>query len=938
MKLKTTTDKGRAGSPLPAVREQAEVRRRARSDAPYQRGIALVVTLILISVIGFMAITFLVLSQRERGAVSVAASQTDTRLAAETALQTAIAKLLAPVIAYTNSFDYDLLVSTNYSNPDGFFTGNNYPTNVNYDYRNGGGTLTVNDSLENIANLQYEPRPPVFVVTNKQTGGADFRYYLDLNRNHAADPSGFLPETNNLNQPTGNTNYFVGDPEWIGILERPELPHSANNKFIARYAYIAVPASKTLDLNHIHNQAKNPTKLSLDTFGGDFLRNQGVGSWEINLAAFLFDLNTNIYGWGGNYTYDPLASGAVSGNAFINAESLYRYRLNGVTGIAYNNLANVNNLFNGTAGPTLFGQDMIDQYTDGLLQTGVGVAGENDNSANPWPGADNPNHFFTTQDLFDASKTSVDFTDRLSQVGTNNSSYDRYTFTRLLSQLGTDSSAESGKLNLNYLNVDTNTGVVVPNAETNYVSWTPIQFFTNVASRLLANMASQPEFSREFGTNSVRITNIMVWPTNDYTPAVHRTLQLAANLYDATTNHSPLSGNLSAPVVFRPLFSKISSTVFITGYEEVTNSAALISTNTLMRDPKSATDMAAAWGASDMVYGFPLVIGAKKGFPNFNALAIQTAVRATRKLQVSRPTTNSLPDDIRQIYLLGISNIITVSGWNSYSNVYPLGVQIIVAADVITVLTNEVTSNNGVIPTTYGTGLASNRYSVGYITNIAASSWAGFKVSRPTPSFRIPLTNIFMSLTNSAWQSVSPASSIGYFTSTNVLFNQTGLTPPHWWMSVSTRLRFIMVDSATSRILDYVNLSTDAPVLDVTGGLMQGTDCANPGADASDGGVWCTNKPASYPPMIGANIPTYGVINQLSISRGSLDVPTRRWALSKTNEIAAFNLFMGGRGSTNLIMQAPFTAFRLHGRLHRRHPRTRHDLQPARRGQQQADT
>ena len=29
--------------------------------------------------------------------------------------------------------------------------------------------------------------------------------------------------------------------------------------------------------------------------GDGFLRNQGVGTWEINLAAFLTDLNTNLW-------------------------------------------------------------------------------------------------------------------------------------------------------------------------------------------------------------------------------------------------------------------------------------------------------------------------------------------------------------------------------------------------------------------------------------------------------------------------------------------------------------------------------------------------------------------------------------------------------------------------------------------------------------------
>src|ERR1039458_6890330 len=51
---------------------------------------------------------------------------------------------------------------------------------------------------------------------------------------------------------------MVGDPEWIGVLERPDAPYGPNNKFIARYAFIAVPVGNTLDLNAIHNQAFDP--------------------------------------------------------------------------------------------------------------------------------------------------------------------------------------------------------------------------------------------------------------------------------------------------------------------------------------------------------------------------------------------------------------------------------------------------------------------------------------------------------------------------------------------------------------------------------------------------------------------------------------------------------------------------------------------------------
>jgi hypothetical protein len=47
-------------------------------------------------------------------------------------------------------------------------------------------------------------------------------------------------------------------------------------------------------------------------------RNQGVGTWEINLASFLYDLNTNTFAWGGRYVYRP-DLGQISGNAFVDA-------------------------------------------------------------------------------------------------------------------------------------------------------------------------------------------------------------------------------------------------------------------------------------------------------------------------------------------------------------------------------------------------------------------------------------------------------------------------------------------------------------------------------------------------------------------------------------------------------------------------------------------
>ena len=85
-----------------------------------------------------------------------------------------------------------------------------------------GNPLTPAEFLENLTNLYYSPRAPVFIVTNSVTGATDFRFYLDLNRNGKFDTNGFVAEVDNTGKATGNNFFEVGDPEWIGVLERPD--------------------------------------------------------------------------------------------------------------------------------------------------------------------------------------------------------------------------------------------------------------------------------------------------------------------------------------------------------------------------------------------------------------------------------------------------------------------------------------------------------------------------------------------------------------------------------------------------------------------------------------------------------------------------------------------------------------------------------------------
>jgi hypothetical protein len=245
-----------------------------RSQAASRSGVALIVTIIMISVITFLTVAFLALSGREKNSVKTATNQTTARLGADHALERAKNEVLTGILVTRNSSAFDLLVSTNYINRLGFDAAAvDQTTNVNFEYLVGGGALNRDQYLQTLANLLYDPRPPVF-LTNRLGGSNEFRYYLDLNRNRRHDLTGIWPELNQFGNPITNptntslTNFIsvIGDPEWIGVLERPNQPHSASNRFTFRYAYAVVPEGKTLDANFIHNDAKlsvEPGRLPL---------------------------------------------------------------------------------------------------------------------------------------------------------------------------------------------------------------------------------------------------------------------------------------------------------------------------------------------------------------------------------------------------------------------------------------------------------------------------------------------------------------------------------------------------------------------------------------------------------------------------------------------------------------------------------------------------
>jgi hypothetical protein len=403
----------------------------------------------------------------------------------------------------------------------------------------------------------------------------------------------------------------------------------------------------------------------------------------------------------------------------------------------------------------------------------------------------------------------------------------------------------------------------------------PTEFFTNVAEWLLRS---------ELDPLNVDLSNIQVYPTNQYTPAAHRILQVAANLYDSTTNRTQgLTPEYPyCPSVFRPLFRRVgsgtNSSIVIAGYREVVG--------TSMATPRLAPLMieldgpnplltsfppyGAAFSSLDknepMVSGIPLIIGARKGFPNFNELAMQTRISVSRLLEFRRAAGNPQTSPViqtNQMYVMGVSNSFGLEAWNSYLTDYPRDLQLIASASITAIMTNELGGANV---------LFSNRVFQAILTNIPAGSWPGWNnTASASSSMMLPFgtTNGFNFVPNSTVLDQPP-----WFEPQTHIFpiaTRGAFYVPHWWLNLNTRLLFILVDTQANRIVDYVNLNNWEPTLDITAKLQEGNsgginalDYKNPANE------WLTNRVGN---STSPDTATFGVINQILVGiNGTIDL------------------------------------------------------------------
>ena len=400
-------------------------------------------------------------------------------------------------------------------------------------------------------------------------------------------------------------------------------------------------------------------------------------------------------------------------------------------------------------------------------------------------------------------------------------------------------------------------------------------FFTTLANQF---------FRQQFNFGA---TNIPIAPTNEYSPAVHRLLQVAANIYDATRS-DPF------PSVFRPLFTSNAAGVMITGYTNDNRASTL-----------------AFWLVDNKQFGIPLIIGAKKGFPNFNEYTLRTDLQVTRKLEFVRPDTNSPPNQTNQMYILGISNLFAAEAWNSYLAPYTRALSM----EVANVATIRITNGDGL-------DLTLPQVLSGIVTNLGSNTWQGRQFLLPLYQQEVllpPSRFLFQSGT------FEPVGTNYYFTETE---SDIGFPVPDWQFSISNQFLYVLTDTDSGNIVDFVLSTAFNSAMNLDTVLMNyhplvGGNVAESPIVAN---LWDTNRADSSQNI---TIPTLGIVNQIDVGTENIQVDNTTWrnyvdpwarGMEKLKAITSFRAFLGqgvwGPYATNLAyansnrMQAPFNPTR----------------------------
>jgi hypothetical protein len=433
----------------------------------------------------------------------------------------------------------------------------------------------------------------------------------------------------------------------------------------------------------------------------------------------------------------------------------------------------------------------------------------------------------------------------------------------------------------------------------------PDCFFTTVASRLL------------FSEMGLSLGQIQVYPTNQYTPAVHRLLQVTANIYDVTsTNYFP--------AVYRPVFSvDASNDVWLAGYTNV----PCITDPSQLAPPIDAVALAFTPNLPAFVltniYNVPWIIAARKGFPNFNEYVEENIVGMTRRLQFTRNINGATMYQVlpitgtNQMYLMSLHNSGGLDFWNPYTNNFTDNVTVSYRVFSLNYITNSDTSD--VVPTLPYSPL-------GFFTSnsISLEGWPGTGLwagGQPNAnSFYVPVNFTgFTSLSNSVYRTpyaggTPGALPLGFpapcLVPTNY-FGTLGMTTifetnlpaeqqfyvPQWGLVTTNQLQVYILDQdarGTSHVIDYVNLEM-AGSQNINNEIFN-DDTNGEGSSQSPQGIWNMNLNAKYPAL------PWGIYNQIQISRGFENVSAEDGTWQGDPEAATYSSSVG-------VQIADFDAF-----------------------------
>jgi hypothetical protein len=273
--------------------------------------------------------------------------------------------------------------------------------------------------------------------------------------------------------------------------------------------------------------------------------------------------------------------------------------------------------------------------------------------------------------------------------------------------------------------------------------------------------------------------------------------------------------------------------------------------------------------------------------------------------------------EFTQMYLVGVSNVIGVSLWNSYQTNYPGAVYIQADGTLSMSLTNDLGPLSPPVVATASIGGA-NPAPMGSI-NIPATQWQGSGwvpgslVKPNVASFQVPLFTNYVFLPDLAYQHTPPGFVIPPPNTSLIWPNAPGYFPqPQGGLNITNRIRCIVFDGGPSgRVIDYVQLGGLDTYRDLTAEIQTGN------AATGFNGLWSTNFVTAF----GVTMPQ-GLVNQINISEGNLSSSDADWQNNMLSTptgparllaIDSFRVFMKltpiyfpSTVNTNLEQQLPF--------------------------------